>query len=192
MTSSSPTREARPQPVRALQREDQFSALARGRWRWASTRWPPATGARLGGRLRRAVDRDKDQSLCARRVDRGTVAPRGVPLVGDTPPSRRSARRRPARVVGGRQGRQPRHLLHPPVTPGPSWGADRRAARRGGRRRGHGPRRTRRVHGFTIGQRKGWASRVRDPTACPATSPRSTPNPAPCGWAVPRTSTCGR
>ena len=105
-----------------------------------------ATGhyARLSdGRLRRAVDRDKDQSyvlgvLTAEQL-RHAVFP-----VGDTPKPqiREEAARRG--LGGGGEARQSRHLLHPVGGhPRVSGRPHRRAPRRGRRRGRHGARRTR-------------------------------------------------
>ncbi len=74
-----------------------------------------ATGhyARLEqGRLRRAVDRDKDQSYVLAVLTAGQLRARGVPdrrYRQARDPRRGGA----ARLGGGREARQPRHLLHP-------------------------------------------------------------------------------
>ena len=103
-----------------------------------------ATGhyARLsGGRLRRAVDRDKDQSYVLAVLTSGSTAPcrvpdRRHPQVAD---SRGGG---PPRSGGRGQAGQPRHLLHPvrryPGLPGRAHrGAPRLGGRPGRHRAGH-------------------------------------------------------
>ena len=145
-TSSPPTRAARP-PTRAC-------AATR---RSSSPRWPlarlalgfdaVATGhyARLSdGRLRRAVDADKDQSYVLGGADRRAVAARDVPDRRH-PQAADPRGGRPPRAGGRRQAGQPRHLLHPVGRhPGVPRRPNRRAARRGRRRRRNRARRARR------------------------------------------------
>ena len=74
-----------------------------------------ATGhyARLSdGRLRRAVDRDKDQSYVLGVLTARAVAPRAVPDRRH-PQAADSRGGRPTRAGRRGQARQPRHLLHP-------------------------------------------------------------------------------
>ena len=140
--------------------------------------------ARLSdGRLRRAVDRDKDQSYVLGGADRGAVAPcrfsgRRHPQVGDPPGSC------PARFVSGRQAGQPRHLLHPvrryPRIP---RCAHRCPPRLRGRRGGHGARRTRRSARFHHRSAQGPRHRrARARRSRRVTSPGSTPAGAPYAW----------
>ena len=102
-----------------------------------------ATGhyARLsGGRLRRAVDKDKDQSYVLAVLTSGQLRHAAFPI-GDTP-SRRSAPRRPAEVWRSRRSRTATTSASSrPAIPGPSsvthWGAPRLGDRPGGHRTGH-------------------------------------------------------
>ena len=74
-----------------------------------------ATGhyARLSeGRLRRAVDRDKDQSYVLAVLTAEQLRHAAFPI-GDTPKPQIRAGGGPPRPGGRRQARQPRHLLHP-------------------------------------------------------------------------------
>ena len=96
--------------------------------------------ARLsGGELRRAVDADKDQSYVLSVLGAEQLRHAMFPL-GDTVKADIRAEAAARGPAGGRQARQPRHLLHPlrrhPRVP---RRADRRAAGRGRRRRPPAP-----------------------------------------------------
>ncbi|EFD44742.1 LOW QUALITY PROTEIN: tRNA (5-methylaminomethyl-2-thiouridylate)-methyltransferase trmU, partial [Mycobacterium tuberculosis variant africanum K85] len=74
------------EPLRAVQSADQVRCSVRpGLWRWVSIRWPTGHYARLsGGRLRRAVDRDKDQSYVLAVLTAQQLRHAAFPI-GDTP-----------------------------------------------------------------------------------------------------------
>ena len=75
-----------------------------------------ATGhyARLSaGRLRRAVDRDKDQSYVLGGADRRRNCAHAAFPIGDTPKPQIRAEAARRGLAGRREARQPRHLLHP-------------------------------------------------------------------------------
>ena len=156
-----------PQPVPALQREDQVRRRPRpGARPRASTRSRPATTRSCAPapdglvEMHRAVDDGKDQSYVLGVLDQEQLRHSLFPLGGSTKAAVR-ARGRRARAAGRGQAGQPRHLLrrerrHPGLAarearrPGPQPRRARsstRPAPRSGRHDG--------TYAFTIGQRRG-------------------------------------
>ena len=184
-----------PQPVRALQREDQvLGAGGPGAGAGLRRRRHRPLRPAVGRRLRRAVDRDKDQSYVLGVLTADAVAARGCSRSA-TPPSRRSARRPPRAGSPVADKPDSHDICFIPSGDTQAFLGARIGMRRGtvvdaGRRRCW-PNTTACTASPSASARA-WASPAPDPTDGRATSPRSTPTPAPSGWAPPRTSTCGR
>ena len=161
-TTSSPSTPPAARPTRACAatRRSSSPRCWTGRWRWASTRWSPATtpGSAPDGLLRRSVDAGQGPVVRAGRADPRRSST-GRCSRSATRPRRRCAPRRPR--AAWRWPTSPTRTTSassPTATPaGFLADAARRGARRH-RRRAHrrGGRHARRARTrYTVGQRKG-------------------------------------
>ena len=154
---SSYARGETPNPCVRCNEKIKFSALAaQARWRWASTRWPPATtpGCR-DGRLRRAVDRDKDQSYVLAVLTAEQLRHAAFPI-GDTPkPQIRAEAARRGLAVADKPDSH--DICFIPSGDTRAFLGERIGVRRGAVVDADGTVLAEHdgVHGFTIGQRKG-------------------------------------
>ena len=162
-------RRPHPQPVPALQREDQVRRAARqgGGARLRRGGHRPLRAGRRAARtarreLHRAVDMAKDQSYVLGVLDADQLARSFFPLGDTTKPQIREEAAR-ARLLRREQARQPRHLLHRRRRhPRVADAAARRAARRHRRHR-----------------RRRSSARTAAPTRSPSASARASASTGP-------------